>query len=82
MKLNKKCLCSLAMLLLVMTSGMAVHADAGQIDNTTAQAVVDPRKEETEWVFRINPDTDVLEKRLWSNTYGKWKTEWEPVVSQ
>ncbi|MDE7218164.1 MAG: hypothetical protein K2O45_00845 [Oscillospiraceae bacterium] len=36
------------------------------------------RYEQTEWRLRVNNGR--LEKRLWSLTYGYWKTEWEPVV--
>lgn len=82
MKSKKNCLCCIAMLLMVASSGIAVHADEVpvKINSTDNEVVVSaPRKEETEWVFRENPQTGVLEKRLWSNTYGKWKTDWEPV---
>ncbi len=35
------------------------------------------RYEETAWQFRMN--NGVLEKRLWSITYGRWLTDWMPV---
>lgn len=35
---------------------------------------VEPRAEELEWVYRIHDGN--LEKRLWSNTYGVWRTDW------
>lgn len=81
MKSKKKCLCCVAMLLMIAFSGLAVHADEvpAKISTTDNEAIYTPRKEETEWYFRENPQTGVLEKRLWSNTYGKWKTDWEPV---
>ncbi len=34
------------------------------------------RAEETEWYYRFD-DNGVIMRRLWSYTYGKWKTEWE-----
>lgn len=82
MRSKKSYLCCILMLLMVAFSGIAVQADEVPVKISTAdnEAVVcAPRKEETEWVFRENPQTGVLEKRLWSNTYGKWKTDWEPV---
>ncbi len=32
------------------------------------------RWEETEWYYRIYGD--LLQRRLWSITYGYWKTDW------
>lgn len=81
MKLKKNCLCAVAMLVMVMSSGLAVSADmVVSTDTITESTTISPRKDETEWVFRINPKTDVLEKRLWSITYGVWRTEWEPAM--
>lgn len=80
MKLNKKYLCALAMIVMVMSSGVAVHADSVQPEITNIESSASQRKEETEWAFRRNPDTGVLEKRLWSITYGVWRTEWEPAL--
>lgn len=34
----------------------------------------EPMVEQTEWVYRNHNGN--LEKRLWSNTYGKWLTDW------
>ena len=33
------------------------------------------RAEETEWHYRITDD-GLFQKRLWSITYGYWKTDW------
>lgn len=82
MKLNRKCLCIAAMLVMIMTSGVSVCADSIQSTAQIPESSVSPRRDETEWVFRINPDTGVFEKRLWSITYGVWRTEWEPVGVQ
>ncbi len=35
---------------------------------------VEPRWEETEWVYRVYNGN--YEKRLWSYTYGVWRTDW------
>ena len=32
--------------------------------------------EQVEWIYRNN--NGVIEKRLWSYTYGKWLTDWIP----
>lgn len=33
------------------------------------------RAEETGWIYRVT-DTGLLQRRLWSYTYGKWLTDW------
>ncbi len=38
---------------------------------------IETRAEQTGWYYRDN--NGVLEKRLWSYTYGKWLTDWIPV---
>ena len=38
---------------------------------------VTERAEVTQWYFRMN--NGVLEMRLWSVTYGFWKTDWMPA---
>lgn len=35
-------------------------------------------QEVTTWYYRMNGS--VLEKRLWSVTYGYWKTDWAAVL--
>lgn len=35
---------------------------------------IQPLAEETEWFVRIR--NGMIEKRLWSYTYGKWLTDW------
>lgn len=34
-----------------------------------------PRAEETQWYYRITDD-GLFQRRLWSITYGYWKTDW------
>lgn len=43
----------------------------------TGDSDIVARYEETEWKIRVN--NGVLEKRLWSITYGRWLTDWMPV---
>ncbi len=37
----------------------------------------EPRVEEVGWIYRNN--NGVIEKRLWSYTYGRWLTDWIPT---
>lgn len=41
------------------------------------EEAIQTRVEETDWFYRNN--NGVIEKRLWSYTYGKWLTDWIPV---
>ena len=47
------------------------------VPSTISEDGVAPASEETVWCTRIH--NGVLQKRLWSITYGKWLTEWEDV---
>ncbi|WP_143436007.1 hypothetical protein [Intestinibacillus massiliensis] len=54
-----------------MTPALAVQlAPRGQVVGTLKSA----RIEETEWKYRIV--NGVYQKRLWSITYGVWRTDW------
>ena len=48
-----------------------------QVTETSADEPISTRAEQTEWIYRNN--NGVVEKRLWSYTYGKWLTDWIPV---
>ena len=39
------------------------------------ESTIMPLAEEVEWYYRYN-DEGVLQKRLWSITYGYWLTDW------
>lgn len=62
-----------------LTSGIVALADGLSDDaklGFSTSAPSDPtRAEETEWVFR-ETDDGLLQMRLWSITYGYWKTDW------
>ena len=71
----KKVVSFLLALTIVFSFGMTAFADnnipnMGEENNST----VEPRIEELEWVYRVIDG--MLEKRLWSNTYGVWRTDW------
>lgn len=52
----------------------SVIAEESIITVSAGETPVEPLAEETEWVYRVYNGN--LEKRLWSNTYGVWKTDW------
>ncbi len=55
-------------------------SSAQSVSITDTSYIVSPRVEQTVWKYRMNNGR--LEKRLWSNTYNKWLTDWivvEPV---
>lgn len=61
-----------------LASGLIAHADGSSDDAKPGFSTSDPgpmRPEETEWYYRITDD-GLLQMRLWSHTYGYWKTDW------
>lgn len=62
-----------------LTSGIVALADGSSDDAKPAFSPSAPcgsmRAEETQWVYRITDD-GLLQMRLWSITYGYWKTDW------
>lgn len=71
------------LLSLLLLASLSVPAFAEVENAPAAEEVVsvsaDPenptRLEETEWYFRIT-ESGLIQKRLWSITYGYWKTDW------
>lgn len=60
--------------LTLMTSTMApVMASAYSSEGTG----IETRAEQVRWYYRTNHGVE--EMRLWSVTYGVWKTDWIPV---
>lgn len=74
MKITKKPLLFMSAALLTMNviaaSALAVDVPKAPTDD----AIITPMSEQTEWVYRYN--NGVLQKRLWSNTYAVWLTDW------
>ena len=71
----KKIISLLIAISIVFSFGITAFADGSQIvPCNDPESTIEPRIEETEWVFRVHNGN--LEKRLWSNTYGVWKTDW------
>lgn len=50
------------------------HAAQSKSFEVSGESLVSPRAEQCEWVYRIKDGN--YEKRLWSNTYGEWLTDW------
>lgn len=66
-------------LCLSLTSGIVAFADGASDDAKPGFSTSDPggpmRPEETMWYYRETGD-GLLQMRLWSITYGYWKTDW------
>lgn len=77
MKNKKKPLLFIFAALLTMnviaTSAFAVASPKSALNDT----IITPQSEQTEWIFRNN--NGVIQKRLWSITYGVWLTDWMNV---
>lgn len=73
----KRIICFLVVLVLCISFSVPVFADFGSsIDenNSLSISTDDTRAEETVWYYRIYDN--LYQKRLWSITYGYWKTDW------
>lgn len=78
----KKLVSTILALTLCFSLPAAAFADnsSQRVGTTATYSAVSPLADETVWKYRMN--NGVLEKRLWSNTYNKWLTDWivvEPV---
>lgn len=75
----KKLVCVLLSLVLLVSLSVPAFADFANdlaTDEPTAADSSDPtRLEETEWYYRTT-ESGLFQKRLWSITYGYWKTDW------
>lgn len=74
MKIKRKLFVFVIAALLTMNVMTTVALAADSPSTTTDEIIITPQAEETEWVFRYY--NGVLQKRLWSNTYAKWLTDW------
>jgi len=72
----KRFLATISIFLLCTLFSPAAYAEAIEMEEipTSSSEEVMPRAEQREWVWRIHNGN--YEKRLWSNTYGKWLTDW------
>lgn len=72
----KKMLICLITLSLVL-SFFSIPALAAEPAPAESQSTVDPRTSTNVWYTRVY--NGKLQKRLWSNTYGVWLTDWIDV---
>ena len=73
----KKIISTLLILALCVSFPVSAYAETIPPESTSLSSVgstIQPRSEDTTWYWRNNNGN--LEKRLWSNTYGKWLTDW------
>lgn len=80
----KKFLSLLLTVLLFCSVIPAAYADS-YVENSEEVSIqsgenIEPRIEQADWFYRYNSTLGIYEKRLWSYTYGKWLTDWIPVV--
>ena len=68
---------ALVMCFSLSTAALADFSDApGSEAQTEETGKPEPsRPEETKWYYRITED-GLVQRRLWSLTYGYWKTDW------
>lgn len=59
---------------------MATPVAAMDIPETTDDTIITPQAEEVEWIYRQVIATGKYQRRLWSITYGYWKTDWIDCV--
>lgn len=77
MKMRKTIVALLLALVMVVSSASVLAAEAGasvQSLQAGGSGVASPQAEETVWYTRVY--NGILQKRLWSITYGRWLTEW------
>ena len=65
----------LLMLFCLTSFSTAIAAESNQQDlPNSSKEEISVRAEQTEWHYRIY--NGKLQRRLWSITYGYWKTDW------
>ena len=75
----KKIISLILALVMCLSFSVAAFADSLDVPEETGEKLDIPgeqsRAEETEWYYRITED-GLFQMRLWSITYGYWKTDW------
>ena len=75
----KKIISLILALVMCFSLSATVFAESADAPEEAAQELVidgeQTRAEETEWYYRITDD-GLVQRRLWSCTYGYWKTDW------
>lgn len=78
----KRFICLLLVLLLCSSMSLPAFADSSNAKENNISIETDTsneqsRAEETEWVVRWY--NGLIQRRLWSITYGYWLTDWETI---
>ena len=75
----KRILSLILALVMCLSLSATVFAESGETPEEAVQELANDgdqtRPEETEWYYRITDD-GLFQRRLWSITYGYWKTDW------
>lgn len=75
--MKKVLLIVIAALCTVNILGATAFAVEAPEEVLVSDTIVTPQTEEVEWIFRMY--YGVMQKRLWSITYGVWLTDWMDV---
>ncbi len=73
----KKLISTILVFVLFTSFSVTAYADVTStepIPTDETNSEIMPLAEEREWFYRNN--NGMVEKRLWSYTYGKWLTDW------
>lgn len=70
---------ALALCICSVTPALATNTPTLVPKDTLTTSNVSTRAEQTEWRYQYIDGR--LSKRLWSLTYNRWLTDWEPIVS-
>lgn len=71
----KKTICLIVLIAMLLSISVTAFADYSGFPVSGETTEENTRAEETEWHYRITDD-GLLQMRLWSITYGYWKTDW------
>lgn len=71
----KKSIVTLLVTITSLSVSNTIHADEiSMINEIDSSKSMDVKAEQTKWYYRIH--NGKKQKRLWSLTYGYWKTDW------
>ena len=78
MKTARILLIALLICLTLFSTVSAATIDAAAYTPDAGETEIQPRVEETKWYYKTVDG--IMYMRLWSITYGKWLTDWIPLV--
>lgn len=74
----KRIICLILTLVMCFSCSVMAYAVDTSVCEDTKVTDDGNRAEETTWYYRVTPD-GLLQRRLWSITYGYWLTDWETI---